>query len=77
MATVGRKRPRRAIWGAGKPDSIQPFTGAVPGAPGTLTSIRTWTAKHEATIQTKETDGGVAMFNRKADNSTHEAPNQR
>lgn len=30
-----------------------------------------------ATIQAKETDGGMAMFNRKADNSTHEAHNQR
>ena len=77
MAAIGRESPRRAIWGAGEPDSIQSFAGAVPGEPGTLASIRTWTAKREATIQTKETDGGVAMFNPKADNSTHEAPNQR
>lgn len=77
MAAIGRESTRRAIWGAGEHDSIQPFTGAVLGEPGTLPSIRAWTAKHEATIQTKETDGGAAMFNRKADNSTHEAPNQR
>lgn len=48
MAAIGRESPRRAIWEAGEPDSIQPFTGAVPGEPGTLTSIRAWIAKAQS-----------------------------